>query len=130
MQRIKIEELEQKLKQLQLDNEIKKLRQKSIYTTSQVSQPCYTEGNNSPTASDFIDPQLRVLTKSSFIPNYNELNNEMMSVKNANKLLEYRKTHTKEEKLDIYNKWKEMMIDIETNIQFFDFVEKYYPKIK
>ena len=33
MQRIKIEELEQKLKQLQLDNEIKKLRQKSIYTT-------------------------------------------------------------------------------------------------
>ena len=85
MQRIKIEKLKQKLKQLQLDNEIKKLKQKSIYTTGQVSQPCYTEGNNSPTESDFIDPQLRVLTKSSFIPNYNELNNEMLSVKNTHK---------------------------------------------
>ena len=47
MQRIKIEELEQKLKQLQLDNEIKKLKQKSIYTTGHVSQPCYTEGHDS-----------------------------------------------------------------------------------
>ena len=54
----------------------------------------------------------------------------MMSIKNANKLLEYRKTHTKEEKLDIYNEWKEMIFDTETNIQFFDFVEKYYLKLK
>ena len=53
-----------------------------------------------------------------------------MSVKNANKLLEYRKTHTKEEKLDIYNEWKEMMFDTKTNIKFFDFIEKYYPKLK
>ena len=129
MQRIKIEELEQKLKQLQLDNEIKKLKQKSIYTTGQVSQLCYTEGNDSPTESDFIDPHLSVSPKS-FVPSYNDLNNEMMSLKNVDKLIEYRNTHTKEEKLDIYNKWKEMMIDTETNIQFFYFVEKYYPKIK
>jgi hypothetical protein len=58
------------------------------------------------------------------------LNSEFDSEKNKGRREEHHKTHNKEEKQLIYNKWKLVMQDLRREIHFFDFVDNYYPKFK
>ena len=58
------------------------------------------------------------------------LNSEFDSEKNKDKRDKHSKSHTKEEKKYIFNKWKTVMQDLRMNIHFFDFVDNYYPKFK
>ena len=58
------------------------------------------------------------------------LNSEFDSEKNKGRREKHRKTHNKEEKHLIYNKWKIVMQDLRREIHFFDFVDNYYPKLK
>jgi hypothetical protein len=58
------------------------------------------------------------------------LNLEFDSEKNKGKREKHRKTHDKEEKQLIFNKWKFVMQDLRMNIHLFDFVDKYYSELK
>ena len=76
-----------------------------------------------------IDNQLNVI-KKPFEINWNMLNSEFDSKKNKDKRDKHSKSHTKEEKKRIFDKWKTVMHDLRMNIHFFDFVDNYYPKLK
>ena len=76
-----------------------------------------------------IENQLNVI-KKSFEINWNMLNTEFDSEKSKDKRDKHSKSHTKEEKKRIFDKWKTVMQDLRMNIHFFDFVENYYPKLK
>ena len=57
-------------------------------------------------------------------------NSEFDYEKNKDKRDKHSKSHTKEEKKYIFNKWKIVMQDVRINIHFFEFVENYYPNLK
>lgn len=62
-----------------------------------------------------------------FVINEKILKNELMWEENKEKRELYKKTHTKEQKLEIYLKWKEFMNEICEQVSFFDYIKNYYP---
>ena len=119
---------------------------------SQVSTPCYTakqdsvadqeEDSNSqdslkppsPSGSDFRNPiqqeseydhQLLVLTKE-FVPNMDMLEKEFNSEENRVKREAYRANHTKEQKIEVLEKWKLFMKEVKADYPFFEYFEKHF----
>ena len=137
----KEKDIEKYLNELNLNKQKEKDIKKE---NSQVNSAYYTVDNEpnkniesdneslNPTPSNMdgeIDNQLNVI-KKPFEINWNMLNSEFDSEKNKEKRDKHSKTHTKEEKKYIFNKWKTLMQDLRMNIHFFDFVDNYYPKLK
>ena len=119
---------------------------------SQVSTPCYTarqdsvadqeEDSNSqdslkppsPSGSDCRNPiqqeseydhQLLVLTKE-FVPNMDMLEKEFNSEENRVKRESYRANHTKEQKVEVLEKWKLFMKEVKADYPFFEYFEKHF----
>ena len=119
---------------------------------SQVSIPCYTakqdsvadqeEDSNSqdslkpssPSGSNFRNPiqqetefdhQLLVLTKE-FVPDMDMLEKEFNSEKNRVKREAYRANHTKEQKIEVLEKWKLFMKEVKADYPFFEYFEKHF----
>jgi hypothetical protein len=119
---------------------LKDLKLKGIKIESQVSTPCYTtnseqfeeentDGNVSPTQTDMEDhvPHHQLLTLNKpFKLNMKTLEKEFMSKRNANKREKYSTSHTREQKVEILNKWKEFMNKNKIHVNFFEYVEKIY----
>jgi hypothetical protein len=76
-----------------------------------------------------IDNQLNVI-KKPFEINWNMLNTEFDSEKNKDKRDKHSKSHIKEEKKYIFNKWKTLMQYLRINIHFFDFINTVNPILK
>ena len=76
-----------------------------------------------------VDNQLNVI-KKPFKINWDMLNSEFDSEKNKGKREKHRKTHNKEGKKLIFDKWKSVMQDLRMNIHFFDFIDNYYSELK
>ena len=146
----KEKDLEKYLNELNLnkhkENTKKGIKQKGVKgVNSQVDSAYYTvdDKTNKSTGSDneSLDPtpsemfgeeinnQLNVIRKP-FEINWEMLNSEFDSEKNTSKREKHRKTYNKKDKKLIYNKWKSVMQDLRRNIHFFDFMDKYYPKLK
>ena len=111
--------------------------------------PCYTarkdsvadpeEDSNSqeppsPSGSDFRNPiqqeseydhQLLVLTKE-FVPDMDMLEKEFNSEQNRVKREAYRANHTKEQKIEVLEKWKSFMREVKTDYPFFEYFEKHF----
>jgi hypothetical protein len=134
-----------KQKEKNIKKDIKDIKQKGVKEeTSQVNSAYYTVDNEAnkcvesdnesigPTQSDMlgeeIDNQLNVI-KKPFEINWDMLNSEFDSEKNKGKREKHRKTHNKEEKKLIFDKWKSVMQDLRMNIHFFDFVDNYYSEL-
>ena len=111
---------------------------KGIMEQGQVSHPCYEpneetlesdgESHVSPTQSDFeakpqIHHQLRVI-KKHFEIDWDTLTNDFNS--NKIKKKELRSSHSKKEVLKLMSKWENFMLEIQTNIKFYDWYEKYH----
>ena len=119
---------------------------------SQVSTPCYTakqdsvadqeEDSNSqdslkppsPSGSDFRNPiqqeseydhQLLMLTKE-FIPDMDMFEKEFNSEENRVKREAYRANHTKEQKVEVLEKWKLFMKEVKADYPFFEYLEKHF----
>jgi hypothetical protein len=135
-----------KQKEKNIKKDIKDIKQKGVKEeSSQVNSAYYTVDNEAnknvesdneslePTPSDMLgeetDNQLNVI-KKPFEINWDMLNSEFDSEKNKDRREKHRKTHDKEEKKLIFDKWKSVMQDLRMNIHFFDFVDKYYSELK
>jgi hypothetical protein len=134
-----------KQKEKNIKKDIKDIKQKGVKEeTSQVNSAYYTVDNEAnmcvesdnesigPTQFDMlgeeIHNQLNVI-KKPFEINWDMLNSEFDYEKNKGKREKHRKTHNKEEKKLIFDKWKSVMQDLRMNIHFFDFVDNYYSKL-
>jgi hypothetical protein len=113
-----------------------------VQTSSQVSHPCYIAdtqledeesqgGNVSPTESNFIvetvvDPQLCTLRKP-FEIDFKKLNEDIDSETNLERRKIYRERFNLEQKKEILSHYKRRISQVETEILYFDFVDKFYP---
>ena len=61
-----------------------------------------------------------------FTPDMKTLEDEFMSEANKVKRTRYRENHTKTEKKFIYDRWQYLMLQLGTNISFFEYLEKYH----
>jgi hypothetical protein len=146
----KEKDLEKYLNELNLNKQKEKnknldIKQKGVKSaSSQVESAYYTVDNNKtneavgsnneslePTPSEMYgeDNQLNVI-KKPFEINWEMLNSKFDSEKNKGRREKHRKTHNKEKKQFIYNKWKSVMQDLRREIHFFDFLDNYYPRFK
>ena len=141
------QDINEYLKQLELDKQknIKDIKQKGVKEeNTQVNLDYYLVDNQTnkniesdneslnPTPSDMdgeIDNQLNVI-KKPFEINWNMLNTEFDSEKNKDKRDKHNKSHIKEEKKYIFNKWKTLMQYLRINIHFFDFINTVNPILK
>ena len=63
-----------------------------------------------------------------FIPDMDMLGKEFNSEKNRVKREAYRVNHTKEQKVEILEKWKIFMKEVKTDYPFFDYFEKHFQR--
>ena len=63
-----------------------------------------------------------------FVPDMDMLGREFNSEKNRVKREAYRATHTKEQKIEIHEKWKIFMKEVKTNYPFFEYFEKHFKR--
>ena len=121
----------------------------NVKTRSQISTPCYTakqdsvvdqdEDNTSQklpsqSGTDMEDPfqqeheidhQLMVIRKE-FTPDLVALGKEFDLEKNRVKREAYRANHTREQKKEVLEKWKEFMKEISSNVPFFEYFENHF----
>ena len=72
-----------------------------------------------------IDHQLMVIRKE-FTPDMDALGKEFDSEKNRVKREAYRANHTREQKKEVLEKWKEFMKEISSNVPFFEYFENHF----
>ena len=65
-----------------------------------------------------------------FVPDMDMLGKEFNSEKNRVKREAYRANHTKEQKVEILEKWKIFMKEVKTDYPFFDYLEKHFQSKK
>ena len=119
------------------------LELQGVKTRSRVSTPCYIDkqesvvdeeenhSQSSPTQSDFeqVEPplgyQLNVM-KPDFTPDHKSLGDDFDSETNKVKREAYKENHTKEQKIEVYTKWQELMKEISANIPFFEYFKNHF----
>ena len=119
------------------------LELQGVKTRSQVSTPCYTakqvlvadkdenHSQSSPTQSNFeqTEPpashQLNVM-KKDFTPDHKSLGDDFDSETNRTKREAYKESHTREQKIEVYNKWQEFIKEISANVHFFEYFENHF----
>ena len=71
------------------------------------------------------DYQLMMLTKE-FIPDMDALKKDFNFEKNRVKREAYRANHTREQKLEVLEKWKLFMKEVSSDYPFFEYFEKHF----
>ena len=71
------------------------------------------------------DRQLMVIRKE-FTPDLVTLGKEFDLEKNRVKREAYRVNHTREQKKEVLEKWKEFMKEISNNVPFFEYIENHF----
>ena len=71
------------------------------------------------------DYQLMMLTKE-FIPDMDALEKDFNSEKNRVKREAYRVNHTRDQKLEVLEKWKLFMKEVKADYPFFEYFEKHF----
>ena len=66
-----------------------------------------------------------MLTKE-FVPDMDMLEKEFNSEKNRVKREAYRANHTKEQKVEVLEKWKSFMREVKADYPFFEYFEKHF----
>ena len=64
--------------------------------------------------------------KKDFIPDHKSLGDDFDSKANKVKREAYKANHTKEQKIEVYTKWKECMKEISSNVPFFEYFENHF----
>ena len=125
------------------------LELQGVRTRSQVSTPCYiakqdsvvnkddnhSRSTPSPSHTDMEQPEPPVepyrdheimVIKKDFKPDLVALGKEFDSKRNRVKREAYRANHTKEQKVEVFEKWQEFMKEISSNVPFFEYFESHF----
>ena len=67
-----------------------------------------------------------MVIKKDFKPDLVALGKEFDSKRNKVKREAYRANHTKEQKVEVFEKWQEFMKEISNNVHFFEYFENHF----